>query len=155
VEHLNYRGKLKGLVHKRLRARLRSVIDVCGLGEIQQTLIGRLSAGQRQRVGLADALLTEPHLLVLDEPFAGLDAEQAQRVCTLLTGGLRHSAILLATHRLDLVGRICHRCTALYRGRVAGTLAVGSDDSGPALEERLRTLWRACADGEEAVGNGT
>jgi ABC-2 type transport system ATP-binding protein len=141
VEHLTYRGKLKGLSRKRLRARVRSVIESCGLEDLQHQLIGRLSLGQRQRVGLADVMLTEPRLMVLDEPFAGLDAEQAGRFCDLLAGCARHSAILLATHRLDLVARLCRRCTALQRGRVVGSLAVGPDDAP--LAERLQALWRA------------
>lgn len=118
-EHLSYRGRLKGLAGKRLRARLRSVIEGCGLDDIRRRLIGRLSLGQRQRVGLADVLLTEPRLMVLDEPFAGLDADQADRFCSLLAGVCaRHGTILLSTHRLDLVDRLCHSCTTLSQGRV-------------------------------------
>jgi ABC-2 type transport system ATP-binding protein len=118
-EHLIYRGRLKGLAGKRLRARLRSVIEGCGLDDIRRRLTGRLSLGQRQRVGLADVMLTEPRLMVLDEPFAGLDADQADRFCDLLAGVCaRHGTVLLATHRLDLVGRLCSSCTTLTQGRV-------------------------------------
>jgi ABC-2 type transport system ATP-binding protein len=148
-EHLAYRGKLKGLARKRLRARLRGVMESCGLEPIRRQLIGRLSQGQRQRVGLADVLLTEPRLLVLDEPFAGLDPEQARHVCTLLESCTRHGAVLLATHRLDLVERLAPRCTALYRGRLAGTL--NTQPTREPLTERLQALWQACA-ADEAEG---
>ena len=142
-EHLAYRGKLKGLARKRLRARLRSVMESCGVEPFRRQLAGRLSLGQRTRVGLADALLTEPRLLVLDEPFAGLDPEQAERICVLLAGCARHGTLLLATHRLDMAVRLGPRCTALFRGRLVATLDTQSD--GSPLAERLQALWRACA----------
>ena len=142
-EHLAYRGRLKGLSRKRLRARLRSVMEHCDIEPFRRRLIGGLSQGERQRVGLADALLTEPRLLVLDEPFAGLDPEQAGRIGALLAGYTRHGTVLLATNRLDLAERFCPRCTALCRGRLAGTLETGPGQAP--LADRLQALWHACA----------
>ncbi|MGI6100656.1 MAG: ABC transporter ATP-binding protein [Lentisphaerae bacterium] len=148
-EHLTYRGKLKGLSGKRLRARMRSVMENCSLESFRRQLIGRLSLGERMRVGLADALMTEPRLLVLDEPFAGLDPEQAGHICALLAGYGRHGTVLLATHRLEAAERLGPRCSALYRGRLAATLDTQS--AAAPLAERLHDLWRACAAEEEAT----
>lgn len=152
AEHLEYRGRLKGLGGKRLRARLRSVIAVCDLSEIRQRLISRLSRGQRQRVGLADVMLTDPRLMVLDEPFAGLDQRQAENCCAALEGGLRHGAVLLATHRLDLAERLHARCLVLREGRCAGILAAADGSAAVPLAQRLRRLLDedAAADAEGA-----
>lgn len=151
-EHLAFRGRLKGLSRKRLRARLRSVMESCGVEPLRRRLVGGLSQGERQRVGLADALLTEPRLLVLDEPFAGLDPEQAERIGALLAGYTRHGTVLLATNRLDLAERFCPRCTALYRGRLAGTLETGPGQAP--LASRLQALWREATTGDAADAGG-
>ncbi len=119
-EHLRYRAQLKGLHGRRLRVRLRHVMAVCNLGELHRKVIRRLSLGERQRVGLADAILTEPRLLLLDEPFAGLDALQMKACCDMLNEMSRHSTILMATHRLDVVEQLCRSCTLLEAGRVLG-----------------------------------
>ncbi len=109
-EHLTYRGKLKGLSGKRLRARLRSVIDACELRPLRNRLTRRLSQGEQQMVALADVMLTEPRLMLLDEPFAGLDQERDELVCELLVAAAaRHSTLLLATHRADLMPRLAGR----------------------------------------------
>ena len=118
-EHLRYRARLKGLQGRRLRARVRRVLEQCGLSEHPRTFISRLSTGMRRRVGLADAILMEPRLLLLDEPFAALDPEQIDKTCEWLTQAARHAAVVLATQRIDLVQRVCQRAVILKRGRVA------------------------------------
>jgi ABC-2 type transport system ATP-binding protein len=137
AEHLRYRGRLKGLHGRRLRARLRHVVEACGLDGLQQMLVGRLSLGERRRVALADALLADPRLLLLDEPFAGLDPWQAERTCALLAGMTRRGAILMATSRLDLAARLCRGVTVLAGGRVAASCA---PEEGLPSPERLREL---------------
>ncbi|MDD5706880.1 MAG: ABC transporter ATP-binding protein [Kiritimatiellae bacterium] len=146
-EYLRYRGLLKGLAGRRLRARLRHVSGQCGLEDLQRHLIGRLSLGQRHRVGLADAILTDPRLLLLDEPFAALDPLQIESTCALITALARHGAILIATHRLDLVSRLCSRYTLLLRGRVAAAGEAGAN--APLPIEAMRAAAAGGARQEE------
>lgn len=118
-EYLAYRGRLRGLRGARLAARLRDTLDRCGLGDASGRLIGSLSRGFRQRTGLADCLLHEPDVLLLDEPLAGLDPAQVLAVRSLLQEISRHCAILFSTHVLAEAEQLCHRVFILNAGRLA------------------------------------
>ena len=118
VEYLRYRGRLKGVHGRRLRQRLDSVLESCGLGDVRRTVIGRLSKGFRQRLALADCLIHEPPLLILDEPTIGLDPNQIRHVRNLIRGlGKRHT-ILLCSHILSEVEMMCERVLILKQGRI-------------------------------------
>jgi ABC-2 type transport system ATP-binding protein len=100
TEYLNYRASLKGVSHRRLAERVGDVKELCGLKDVEKKLIGSLSRGYRQRVGLADALVHEPDLLILDEPTAGLDPNQIRQVRELIKNLGKQHTILLSTHIL-------------------------------------------------------
>jgi ABC-2 type transport system ATP-binding protein len=118
-EYLHFRAGIKGL-HGRRRERIEYVIDRCWLKEVRRQLIGTLSKGYRQRVGLADALLAEPPVLILDEPTVGLDPAQIRETRKLIRElGEKHT-ILLSTHILPEVEMTCDGVIIIHKGQVAG-----------------------------------
>src|SRR3984893_8459171 len=118
TEYLNYRAALKGVQHRRVAERVGDVEELCGLKDVERKLIGTLSKGCRQRVGLADALLAEPDLLILDEPTIGLDPNQIRQVRELIKNLGKHHTILLSTHILPEVEMTCGRVIIIHKGRI-------------------------------------
>src|SRR6201981_1752597 len=118
TEYLDYRAALKGVPHGRVPERVGDVKELCGLREVERKLIGALSKGYRQRVGLADALLNEPDLLILDEPTIGLDPNQIRQVRELIKNLGKQHTILLSTHILPEVEMTCTRVIIIHKGRI-------------------------------------
>jgi ABC-2 type transport system ATP-binding protein len=118
TEYLDYRAALKGVPHRRVGERVGDVKELCGLKEVERKLIRALSKGYRQRVGLADALLHEPDLLILDEPTIGLDPNQIRQVRELIKNLGKQHTILLSTHILPEVEMTCSRVIIVHRGRI-------------------------------------
>jgi ABC-2 type transport system ATP-binding protein len=132
-EYLRFRGSLKGLRGSGLRRRIGALVELCGLREVDRKVIANLSKGFRQRVGLAEALIHEPALLILDEPTIGLDPNQIRQVRELIKAlGERHT-ILLSTHILSEVEMTCSRVLIIHRGRIEAS------DSPANLVRQLRT----------------
>ena len=117
-EFLRYRAALKGVPGRRLNERIGDVLELCGLADVRKKIIGRLSKGYRQRVGLADAMVHEPDLLILDEPTIGLDPNQIRLVRDLIRNLRRHHTILLSTHILPEVEALCSRVIIINKGRI-------------------------------------
>jgi ABC-2 type transport system ATP-binding protein len=118
TEYLNYRAALKTVPHRRIAERTGDVKELCGLKDVERKLIGTLSKGYRQRVGLADALLAEPDLLILDEPTIGLDPNQIRQVRELIKNLGKQHTILLSTHILPEVEMTCSRVIIIHKGRI-------------------------------------
>jgi ABC-2 type transport system ATP-binding protein len=117
-EYLKFRARLKGLGWRRSRQRVTTVMEQCGLADVGRRLIGQLSKGYRQRVGLADALVHEPDLVILDEPTIGLDPHQIRTVRALIKSlGGKHT-VLISTHILPEVEMMCGRVLIMFNGRV-------------------------------------
>ncbi|MFT6863117.1 MAG: ABC-2 type transport system ATP-binding protein [Akkermansiaceae bacterium] len=117
-EYLRFRGALKGLSGGRLRKRMGEVMEICGLTDVRRKMIKTLSKGYRQRVGLADALIHEPDLLILDEPTNGLDPNQIRAIRKLIQNlGQKHT-ILLSTHILSEVEMTCNKVVIIDGGKV-------------------------------------
>lgn len=132
-EYLQFRARLKRLPREK-RRRVDEVIEACGLEEARKRIIGRLSRGYRQRVGLADALVHDPSLLILDEPKAGLDPNQIRAVRELIKSLAPQRTVLLSTHILSEVSLTCNRIIILHQGNIL------ADESAESLRSRFSEL---------------
>ena len=117
-EYLKFRARLKGLRGDQVRSRLDAVLEQCHLTAVARKIIGQLSKGYRQRVGLADALIHEPDLLILDEPTLGLDPNQIRSVRQLIKDLAGEHTILLSTHILPEVEMTSDRVLILHQGKI-------------------------------------
>lgn len=120
-EYLRYRARLKQLPGRRIRSMLAEVKERCGLTDTGRMLVGKLSRGYRQRVGLADALIHDPELLILDEPTLGLDPNQNRQFRELIGTLAQRHTILLCTHILPEVERTCRRILVINQGRIVAS----------------------------------
>src|SRR5436190_462426 len=134
-EYLAYRGRLEGMPRADLRRTLPDVLDRCLIADVRRQIIGTLSKGYRQRVGLAAAILHGPRVLVLDEPTVGLDPKQIIAIRELIRGLGKNLTLLLSTHILPEVELLCNRVLIIDRGRII-------DQGTP---ESLRERWRGNA----------
>jgi ABC-2 type transport system ATP-binding protein len=117
-EYLSYRALLKGLNHRDARKRVGEVLDTCGLESVRKKMIRTLSKGYRQRVGLADALVHDPALLILDEPTNGLDPNQIRQIRELVRRLGESRTILISTHILHEVEMTCNRVIIIDGGQI-------------------------------------
>ncbi len=117
-EYLKFRARLKGLGRRPSRQRVDTVMEQCGLTEVSRRIIGQLSKGYRQRVGLADALVHEPELIILDEPTIGLDPNQIRSVRQLIKSLANHHTVLISTHILPEAEMTCNRMVIMYEGQI-------------------------------------
>lgn len=140
AEYLSYRAALKGVRSRRVAEKVEDALQLCGLPHVRRQLIGTLSKGYRQRVGLADALVNEPDILILDEPTIGLDPEQIRDVRTLIKGLATRHTILLSSHILSEVEMTCSRVLILNKGRIIanGTPSQLRDRTGLSLTNPVR-----------------
>ena len=116
-EYLYYRGRLKEMAREKLHARLDEVLELCDLKRIRHRIIGKLSKGMRQRVGIAEAILGEPEVIIMDEPTIGLDPHQILIVRDLI-GGLRgRMSVIISSHILPEIEVTCDRVLIINGGR--------------------------------------
>ncbi len=131
-EYLSYVGKLKGLSGSELQKRVDYVCERCAVADVRTKLIGKLSKGYRQRVGLAQAVIHNPEVLILDEPTAGLDPKQINETRDLIKSLAGDHTIILSTHILPEVEQTCQQVIIINRGKVVAT------DSVHNLQNRAR-----------------
>ncbi len=117
-DYLGYMARIRKVPRKQVRDRVEYVVERCGLSEVADRLIGHLSKGYRQRVGIAQALVHDPQVLILDEPTIGLDPVQVREVRQLIKGMEGERTILLSTHILPEVSMTCQRVLIIHKGRI-------------------------------------
>ena len=121
-EYLRYRARLKGVSPSReVKRRVDAVMEKCWLMDVRRRLCGQLSKGYRQRVGLADALVHDPKVLVLDEPTVGLDPNQIRETRRLIKELAQKHTVMLSTHILPEVEMICDHVVIINKGKIAAT----------------------------------
>jgi len=149
-EYLRFRGGIKGLQGKTLQLRMDEVLERCGLREVRRKMIKTLSKGFRQRVGLADALIHDPPLLILDEPTNGLDPNQIRSIRHLIKELGKSHTILLSTHILTEVEMVCDKVMIINGGKILAS------DTPSNLVSTMRAAGRISievkADPEKARG---
>jgi ABC-2 type transport system ATP-binding protein len=118
TEFLRFRAELKRAPRRKIKERVEYVCDRCSIADVRNKIIGTLSKGYRQRVGLADAMINDPALLILDEPTIGLDPNQIRTVRDLIKDLGKDHTILLSTHILSEVELTCNRVLVINRGKI-------------------------------------
>lgn len=137
IEYLRFRARLKGVRGSAVADALERVISQCHLQEKRRSLIRALSKGQRQRVGLADALIHDPRLLILDEPTSGLDPDQRVEVRSLIATLAGDHTVLLSTHILPEAEASCSDVIIIHKGRIAASTSI-ADVAGSGQRWRVR-----------------
>jgi ABC-2 type transport system ATP-binding protein len=124
-EYLDFRGRLRKMERENRRKRIDYVLERCWLTSVRRRIIGHLSKGYRQRVGLADALLHDPAVLIMDEPTVGLDPTQIRETRKLIKDLGGQHTVMLSTHILPEVEAVCDRAIVIAGGRI---VAQGTPD---------------------------
>jgi ABC-2 type transport system ATP-binding protein len=148
-EYLAFRARLKGLERSGRQGRIDDVLKRCQVAPRRRQLIGTLSKGYRQRVGLAEALLGDPKVLILDEPTIGLDPGQIREVRGLIRDLGRKHTVLLSSHILSEVEQVCSRIIMIARGRVVANGRL--EDLKRSLSGTARTVLEARGDDADGL----
>lgn len=118
VDYLDYVATLDGIPDEKIKSRREEMIDVCGLEEVRTKDIGELSKGYRQRVGLAQAMISNPEVLIMDEPTSGLDPNQIIEIRNLIKKLGKQKTVILSTHILSEVQATCNRVIIINKGKI-------------------------------------
>jgi ABC-2 type transport system ATP-binding protein len=145
--YLQYVGRMKGVRRSALAAQSRAAMEATGVEPVARRIIGSLSKGFRQRVGIAQALIGSPAVLILDEPTAGLDPEQVADMRDLIRGLKEDRTVVISTHILTEVEHTCDRVIILHRGRMVAV------DTPANLNRRLQRAGRIHVEIAAPVGD--
>ena len=135
-EYLSFMGALRGMDKKRITARIPDVVELCHLEDYIDSYISKLSKGFRQRTGIAQAIIHEPELLILDEPTVGIDPIQVVDTRNLIRGLGGDRTVILSTHILSEASQICDRVLIIYEGQIV------AEDKPENLAQRLQNVER-------------
>src|SRR5882672_10135663 len=162
-EYLHFIGGVYQMPASLLRPRIKEIIEMCGLGQEQNKLIGALSKGYRQRVGLAQALIHNPEVLILDEPTSGLDPNQLVEIRKLIKEISRNKTVIFSTHIMQEVQALCDRVIVIHHGQLVAddrlrnlveqtknSIVIVVEFKNPVPPEGLATLTGV----EKVIGDG-
>lgn len=135
-DYLTFMGKIRGMSRSKIRSRIDEVVDLCRLADYRNSHISKLSKGFRQRVGIAQAILHEPKVLILDEPTIGIDPRQVIETRDLIESLGGDRTVLVSSHLLDEVERMCGRVIIIDHGTIK------AEDTPENLQRRLRNVGR-------------
>jgi ABC-2 type transport system ATP-binding protein len=121
TEYLHYRGRLKEIPRRKLASRIDEVLELCDLKRVRHRIIGKLSKGFRQRVGIAEAVLAEPPVIIMDEPTIGLDPHQILIVRDLIASLRGRMTVLISSHILPEIEMTCDRVVIINQGRIVAS----------------------------------
>ncbi len=148
-EYLTHRVRLKGERSLRVRRRVSEALEMCGLTEVASTGIRLLSQGYRKRVGLAEAIVLHPRLLLLDDLLAGIDAGQRKKTAAFLSAASARSAVLVSGHELHELLPWCTRFLVMSQGRIVASLRSNEHNREELLELVESHVAEVNAGGEE------
>jgi len=131
TEYLSFTGEIKGIPPKEKKDRMQNIMETVGVTEVSKRLIKNLSKGYKQRVGLAQAMIGDPQVLIMDEPTAGLDPKQILEIRDLIIALGKDHTIILSSHILPEVSAVCKRVLIINKGRIV------ADDTPDNLAKRI------------------
>jgi len=137
LDYLKFAGELRGMSRAQVKRRLPDVLEITDLGEVSEDVIGTLSHGFRQRVGVAQAIIHQPKFLILDEPTRGLDPVQIVEMRNLIHDLKQNHTVLISSHILTEISQTCDRLLVLGKGKLLGS---GSENELAASESEIRQI---------------
>src|SRR2546422_6773240 len=167
--YLDFVAEVKGIARRERKSQVADVMDRCLITDVQNRLIGKLSKGYRQRVGLAEAIISDPHVLILDEPTIGLDPQQITEIRSLIKSLAGDHTVILSTHILPEVSMVCSGVIIINKGSIVAqgpidtlveqffpTARVEVEIVGPppAVRERIRAIAGVLSVQDLAAANG-
>lgn len=137
LDYLGFSGELRGMSRGQVKRRLPDVLEITDLGDVAEDVIGTLSHGFRQRVGVAQAIIHQPKFLILDEPTRGLDPVQIVEMRNLIHDLKQNHTVLISSHILTEISQTCDRLLVLGKGKLLGS---GSEGELAASESEIRQI---------------
>lgn len=147
-EFLSFSGKVNQLKSSEIKKEVKRVVEMCGLTLEQNKKIGQLSKGYRQRVGLAQALLHDPEVLILDEPTTGLDPNQILEIRKLIKEVSRNKTVIFSSHIMQEVEALCDRVVVINKGELVADKPIAEFSKGVTEETLLRVEFKSSIDTE-------
>lgn len=149
LSYLKFVAKLKKIPNKKIKERLEFVLNKCGLEDVKGRIIGNLSRGYKQRVGIAQAIIHDPDIIIFDEPTVGLDPQQVVEIRNLIKEISKEKTVILSTHILSEVTKICDRVIIISQGRLVfgRYLDEIGEEQG---EKRIKVVFEKNEDAQKA-----